>query len=111
MTTRQVGQRHTPPQTDDHSGRHSSLRSQPTRWHPGSGQRVTLPALMQDVQTLSRLGLPETVARTRWMFGFQRRLVFFWTKGRCGRIRAFCRTCHRPQPLEFAPKIRSGIQV
>lgn len=38
-------------------------------------QRVTLPALMQDVHTCSRLGVPPTVARTIWMFGFQRRGV------------------------------------
>jgi hypothetical protein len=36
---------------------------------------------MHEVQTLSRLGLPDTVARTRWMFGFQRRLVFFFDQG------------------------------
>jgi hypothetical protein len=36
---------------------------------------------MQDVQTLSRLGLPATMARTRWIFGFQRRLVFFFDQG------------------------------
>src|SRR6266545_4168506 len=35
----------------------------------------TLPALMQPVQTWSRLGAPFTSARTRWMFGFHRRLV------------------------------------
>jgi hypothetical protein len=46
-----------------------------------SGQRTTLPALMHDVQTLSRLGLPATMARTRWIFGFQRRLVFFFDQG------------------------------
>ena len=42
---------------------------------------VTLPALMQEVQTFSRLGWPETAARTRWMLGFQRRLVFFFDQG------------------------------
>src|SRR5687767_4312886 len=31
---------------------------------------------MQDVHTCSRLGEPFTMARTRWMFGFQRRLVW-----------------------------------
>jgi len=36
---------------------------------------VTLPALMQDVQTFKRLGVLPTMARTVWMFGFQRRLV------------------------------------
>ena len=43
--------------------------------------RVTLPALMQEVQTFRRLGLPATVARTRWIFGSQRRLVFFFDQG------------------------------
>jgi len=45
------------------------------------GQRVTLPALMQEVQALTRLGVPETIARTRWMFGSQRRFVFFFDHG------------------------------
>lgn len=36
---------------------------------------VILPARMQDVQTFTRLVEPFTRARTRWMFGFQRRLV------------------------------------
>ena len=36
---------------------------------------------MHDVQTLSRFGLPATMARTRWMFGSQRRLVFFFDQG------------------------------
>ena len=36
---------------------------------------TTLPALMHEVQTYSRFGVPSTRARTRWMFGFQRRLV------------------------------------
>jgi hypothetical protein len=39
---------------------------------------VTLPAFRQDVQTLIRLGVEPTMARTRWMFGFQRRLVRRW---------------------------------
>ena len=45
------------------------------------GQRVTLPALMQEVQALTRLAVPDTTARTRWMFGSQRRLVFFFDQG------------------------------
>ena len=39
---------------------------------------MTLPALRHEVQTLMRFGvLPAgpTIARTRWMFGVQRRLV------------------------------------
>ena len=38
----------------------------------------TLPALMHEVQTLIRFGLPLMRARMRWMFGFQRRLVRRW---------------------------------
>ena len=40
--------------------------------------RVTLSALMHDVQTFNRTGDPFTSARTRWMFGFQRRLFRLW---------------------------------
>jgi hypothetical protein len=46
-----------------------------------SGQRLTLPALMQEAQTFSRFGVPATTACTRWMLGFQRRLVFFFDQG------------------------------
>ncbi len=42
----------------------------------GFAQRLTLPAFRQEVQTLTRLGVtPSIRVRTRWMFGFQRRLV------------------------------------
>src|SRR3954466_4769716 len=37
---------------------------------------------MQPVQTWSRLGVPFTVARTRWMLGSKRRLVIFRDHGR-----------------------------
>ena len=57
----------------------------PTKRADGEGARyagrpalTTLPALMQPVQTWSRLGAPLTMARTRWMFGFQRRFVRRW---------------------------------
>ena len=46
-----------------------------------SGQRLTLPALRHEVHTLTRFGVPAIVARTRWMLGFQRRLVFFFDQG------------------------------
>jgi hypothetical protein len=36
---------------------------------------VILLALIQEVQTLTRFVDPFTTARTRWMFGFQRRFV------------------------------------
>lgn len=38
----------------------------------------TRPDLMHDVQTLTRLGEPLTIARILWMLGFQRRLVRRW---------------------------------
>src|SRR5918999_4442817 len=50
--------------------------------HAPSGQRVTLPALRQPVQTLRRFGVPFTVARTRWMLGLKRRLVILRDHGR-----------------------------
>jgi hypothetical protein len=36
---------------------------------------------MQEAQTFSRFGVPDTTACTRWMLGFQRRLVFFFDQG------------------------------
>ena len=39
---------------------------------------VTFPALMQPVQTSIRFVVLPTTERTRWMFGFQRRLVRLW---------------------------------
>ena len=36
--------------------------------------RVTLPALMHEVQAFTRVGVPSTSARRRWMFGSHRRL-------------------------------------
>jgi hypothetical protein len=41
----------------------------------GRGGFVTRPALMQLVHTERRRGEPLTMARTLWMFGFQRRFV------------------------------------
>ena len=47
-----------------------------------SQARTTLPALMQEVHTLSFLVLPPPAGvRTDWMFGFQRRFVFFFDHG------------------------------
>src|SRR5882757_8531305 len=46
------------------------------QWPRASGcQRVTLPALMHEVQAFTRFGVPPTTVRTRWMLGFQRRGV------------------------------------
>jgi hypothetical protein len=44
----------------------------------GQAVRCALPAFRHDVQTVIRLGVPATTVRTRWMFGFQRRLVRRW---------------------------------
>ena len=52
----------------------STGRPGPAGWL-GPLQRVTRPALMQEVHTFRRLGVPPTMARTRWTFGFQRRRV------------------------------------
>ena len=41
---------------------------------------MTFPALMHDVQTCRRRGVPSTKARTFWMFGSQRRLFRLWEK-------------------------------
>ena len=38
------------------------------------GMRVTFPALMHEVQAFTRVGVPSTSARRRWMFGSHRRL-------------------------------------
>ena len=46
-----------------------------SRSSPAQPALTILPDLMQPVQTLTRLGEPLTRARTRWMFGFQRRFV------------------------------------
>jgi len=37
---------------------------------------------MHPVQTFMRFGVPFTVARTRWMFGLNRRLVILRDQGR-----------------------------
>ena len=42
------------------------------------GGFTTLPARMHEVQTFRCVGVPFTSARTRWMFGSQRRLVRRW---------------------------------
>src|SRR5690606_20941063 len=62
--------------------------------------RVTLPALRQEVHTLTRLGVPPTIARTRWMFGFQRRLVRMWE----------CETlCPKPGPLPQTSQLAATV--
>src|SRR5699024_2245760 len=53
----------------------------PGGWGGTRQARVTLPALRQPVHTFMRLAVPDTLACTVWMFGFQRRLVFFFDHG------------------------------
>lgn len=49
--------------------------------HKSVLQRETFPAFRQEVHTLSLFEVPATFARTRWMFGSQRRFVFFFDQG------------------------------
>src|SRR6478735_7998858 len=81
----QVGDRETCPE----SSRAGADMTRPRVSFPGSessagvsGQRVTLPALRQEVHTFTRFGVPLTVARTRWMLGSNRRRVAFLDHGR-----------------------------
>lgn len=37
-----------------------------------------MPALRQATHTFRRFGVPLTIARTRWMLGFHRRLLRIW---------------------------------
>ncbi len=76
-----MGKRYSSPATHDHPCCDSSLRNYAPSLSKRGRQRETLPALMQEVQTFSRFGVPDTTACTRWMFGFQRRLVFFFDQG------------------------------
>jgi hypothetical protein len=62
--------------------------------------RVTLPALRQEVHTLTRLGVPPTSVRTRWMLGFQRRLVRTWE----------CEIeCPKPGPLPQTSQVAATV--
>lgn len=58
----------------------SPARLREGRYEARWGMRVILPALMHDVQAFTRRGVPSTRARTRWMFGSQRRLLRLWEK-------------------------------
>ena len=62
--------------------------------------RVTLPALMHEVHTFSRLGVAPTRVRTRWMFGFQRRLVRRWE---CEML------CPKPGPLPQTSQVAATV--
>jgi len=61
---------------------------------------VTFPALRQEVHTLRRLGVPATTARTRWMFGFQRRFVRMWE---CEML------CPKPGPLPQTSQLAATV--
>ena len=62
--------------------------------------RVTLPALMHEVHTFRRLGVEPTTARTRWMLGFQRRLV-----RRC----EWEMLCPKPGPLPQTSQVAATV--
>lgn len=71
--------------TENHAVRRGKQKGPPTMGSPSCApspaQRATLPAFRHEVQTLRRLAVPLTVARTRWMLGFHRRFVFFLDQG------------------------------
>ena len=64
--------------------------------------RVTLPALRQETQTFTRFGVPEIMARTRWMFGFQRRLL---------RICECEIECPKPGPLPQTSQLEATMDL
>ena len=66
----------------------------------GDQARVTLPALMHEVHTFSRLGVAPMSVRTRWMFGFQRRLVRRWE---CEML------CPKPGPLPQTSQVAATV--
>ena len=70
------------------------------------GMRVTLSALMQDVQTFTRRGVPSTSARTRWMFGFQRRLFRL-----CENVTDLPNQGPLPQMSQVAAMVHRGYQT
>ena len=62
--------------------------------------RVTLPALMHEVHTFIRLGVAPTRVRTRWMLGFQRRLV---RRCECEML------CPKPGPLPQTSQVAATV--
>ena len=65
-----------------------------------------MPALMQLVQAFTRLGVPFTSARTRWMFGSQRRLFRL-----CENVTAFPKNGFLPQMSHTAAIGFRGYQT
>src|SRR5690625_3278421 len=79
--------------------------------------RVTFPALRQEVHTFRRFGVPATTARTRWMLGFQRRLVrrceceMLWPKpGPLPQTSQLAATVPSPDQLVGAHLLRTNTQ-
>jgi hypothetical protein len=68
--------------------------------------RVILSALMQLVQAFTRFGVPFTSARTRWMFGSQRRLFLL-----CENVTALPKNGFFPQMSHTAATVRRGYQT
>ena len=62
-----------------------------------------MPALMHDVHAFTRLGVPFTRARTRWLFGFQRRLFRL-----CEKVTALPKNGFFPQISHTAAIVRRG---
>src|SRR4051794_24370417 len=89
-------------------GQHEAPGTRPGATRGSVGQRVTLPALRQPVHTLSRLRVPLTVARTRWMLGSKRRLVIFFDHGRLLPKPGFLAQMSQTAATGLAPGWESG---
>src|SRR4051794_3147359 len=94
------------PSNPQHSTKPRTTRPGATR--ESVGQRVTLPAFRQPVQTLRRWRVPLTVARTRWMLGSKRRLVIFFDHGRLLPKPGFLAQMSQTAATGLAPGWESG---
>ena len=65
-----------------------------------------MPALRQEAHTFRRLGVRPTMARTRWMFGFQRRDV-----RRCEWEMLFPKLGPLPQTSQLAATVHSSLMM
>src|SRR3954447_1398204 len=94
------------PSNPQHSTKPRTTRPGATR--ESVGQRVTLPAFRQPVQTLRRWRVPLTVARTRWMLGSKRRLVIFFDHGRLLPKPGFLAQMSQTAATGVTPGLRGG---
>ena len=86
----------------------------PTSPQPPSGvtrravSYTHLDVYKRQVQTCMRTGVPFTTARTRWMFGSQRRLVFFFDQGTlCPKLGPLAQMSHTAATSELSLQSRN----